>query len=32
MTSEAPGNIPLQPVERPIICNLYREPATHWEL
>jgi type III restriction enzyme len=31
MSTEAPGDIPLQPVKRPIICNLYREPAAHWE-
>jgi type III restriction enzyme len=31
MTTEASGDIPLQPVERPIICNPYREPDAHWE-
>ena len=31
MTAEISGDIPLQPVERPIICNPYREPDAHWE-
>ncbi|MBI1926374.1 hypothetical protein HYR99_19295 [Candidatus Poribacteria bacterium] len=23
-------NVPIQPVERPILCSLYGEPTAHW--
>lgn len=31
MPSDKQAEIPLQPVENPIICNPYREPDAHWE-
>jgi type III restriction enzyme len=29
-TCTRPGNIPVQAVDRPIICNPYDEPKDHW--
>ena len=31
MSSETQTEIPLQPVEKPIICAPYDEPAEHWQ-
>jgi type III restriction enzyme len=31
MSSENQPEIPLQPVEKPIICAPYDEPAEHWQ-
>ena len=31
MSANSDSAVPLQPVERPIICNPYREPDAHWE-
>ena len=29
--STSPSSPPIQPVERPILCNPYQEPSQHWE-
>jgi type III restriction enzyme len=31
MATDTPTEIPLQPVDKPVICNPYLEPDAHWE-
>ncbi|MEX2138347.1 MAG: hypothetical protein WD894_03750 [Pirellulales bacterium] len=31
MTPKNPENVPIQPVDRPILCSPYEEPNDHWQ-